>query len=160
MENRSTFHFHKKRLFYVKVTNCKSITILKVDLHTVTCGKKECSGIDVRGERSWRDRTRLRTFRGRLVEVEHVAVEVGEHVVLEDLLVAVQRELLTAHGADLPVALHMLLELTLVIVGGEDDVTQRTALVDVHAAEWKEGRGGGGGEEDRREEKDGENGKE
>lgn len=57
-----------------------------------------------------------------LVEVERMAVEVGEHVVLEDLLVAVERELLAAHGADLPVALHVLLELALVVVGWEDDL--------------------------------------
>lgn len=75
-----------------------------------------------------------------LVEVEQVAVEVGEHVILEHLLVAVQGELLAAHGADFPVALHMLLELALVIVGWEDDLAQRTPL-HVHAADTK---GGGG----------------
>lgn len=69
-----------------------------------------------------------------LVEVERVAVEVGEHVILEHLLVAVQGELLAAHGADFPVALHVLLELALVIVGWEDDLAQRTPL-HVHAAD-------------------------
>ena len=69
---------------------------------------------------------------GSLVEVERVAVEVGEHVILEHLLVAVQRELLAAHGADFPVALHVLLKLALVVVGREDDLTQRTSL-HVHA---------------------------
>lgn len=77
-----------------------------------------------------------------LVEVERVTVEVGEHVVLEDLLVAVERELLAAHGADLPVALHMLLELALVVVGREDDLAERTPL-HVHAAD-AEGRRGAG----------------
>lgn len=68
-----------------------------------------------------------------LVEVERVAVEVGEHVILEHLLVAVQGELLAAHGADFPVTFHMLLELALVIVGWEDDLTQWTSF-HVHAA--------------------------
>lgn len=67
-----------------------------------------------------------------LVEVERVAVEVGEHVILEHLLVAVQRELLAAHGADFPVALHVLFELALVVVGWEDDLTQWTSF-HVHA---------------------------
>lgn len=73
-----------------------------------------------------------------LVKGERVAVEVGEHVVLEHLLVAVQRELLAAHGADFPVALHVLLELVLIVVGREDDLAERTAL-HVHAG----GDGGG-----------------
>lgn len=60
------------------------------------------------------------------VKVEQVAVEVSEHVVLEHLLVAVERELLAAHGADFPVALHVLLKLALVIVGREDDLAERT----------------------------------
>lgn len=78
-----------------------------------------------------------------LVEVERVAVEVGEHVVLKHLLVAVQRELLAAHGADLPVALHVLLELALVVVGREDDLAQWTPL-HVHAAGvGVKGEGGG-----------------
>lgn len=68
-----------------------------------------------------------------LVEVERVAIEVSEHVILKHLLVAVQWELLAAHGADFPVALHMLLKLALVIVGREDDLAQRTSL-HVHAA--------------------------
>lgn len=76
-----------------------------------------------------------------LVEVEWVAVEVSEHVILEHLLVAVQGELLAAHGADFPVALHVLLKLALVIVGWEDDLAQWTPL-HVHAADTE--RGGGG----------------
>lgn len=56
----------------------------------------------------------------------------SEHVILKHLLVAVQRELLAAHGADFPVALHVLLKLALVVVGWEDDLTQWTAL-HVHA---------------------------
>lgn len=75
-----------------------------------------------------------------LVEVERVAVEVCEHMILKHLLVAVQGELLAAHGADFPVALHMLLKLALVIVGGEDDLTQRTSL-HVHAEEENKGSG-------------------
>lgn len=73
-----------------------------------------------------------------LVEVEWVAVKVSEHVVLKHLLVAVQRELLTAHWADFPVALHVLFELALVVVGWEDDLAQRTSF-HVHAAhsEWR-----------------------
>lgn len=53
---------------------------------------------------------------------------------LEHLLVAVQGKLLAAHGADLPVALHVLLELVLIVVGREDDLAERAAL-HVHAAE-------------------------
>ena len=67
-------------------------------------------------------------FHNCLLKVEHVAVKVRQHVVLEDLLLAVERELLAAHGAHLPVTLHMLLELTLVVVGRKDDLTERTAL--------------------------------
>lgn len=76
-----------------------------------------------------------------LVKVERVAVKVSEHMILKHLLVAVQWELLAAHGADFPVTLHVLLELALVIVGREDDLTQRASL-HVHAAHA--GRGGGG----------------
>lgn len=71
------------------------------------------------------------------VKVEQVAVKVSEHVVLEHLLVAVQRELLAAHGADFPVALHVLLELALVVVGREDDFAERTPF-HVHAAKREE----------------------
>lgn len=63
------------------------------------------------------------------LEVEHVTVEVGENVLLEELLVAVERELFAAHGADLPVALHVLLKLRLVVMRREDHFTQRTALL-------------------------------
>ncbi|PWA33500.1 hypothetical protein CCH79_00007619 [Gambusia affinis] len=72
------------------------------------------------------------------LEVERVPVEVSQHVVLKHLLVAVQGELLAAHGADLPVALHVFLKLALVVVGREDDLAERTAF-HVHAV------GGGGG---------------
>lgn len=65
-----------------------------------------------------------------------MAVKVSEHMILKHLLVAVQRELLAAHGADFPVALHVLLKLALVIVGREDDLAQRTSL-HVHAAYGK-----------------------
>lgn len=79
-----------------------------------------------------------------LFKVERVAIKVSEHMILKHLLVAVQRELLAAHGADFPVAFHMLLKLALVIVGREDDLAQRTSL-HVHAAykkrrEKQEGR--------------------
>lgn len=56
-------------------------------------------------------------------------------MVLEHLLVAVQGKLLAAHWADFPVALHMLLKLALVVVGREDDLTQRASL-HVHAWCW------------------------
>lgn len=69
-----------------------------------------------------------------LIEVERVAIKMGEHVLFEQLLVAVQGELLTAHGTHLPVALHMLLELRLVVIRREDDLTQRTALLQLLAA--------------------------
>lgn len=64
-----------------------------------------------------------------LVEVEHVAVKVREDVPLEELLLTVEGELLRADGADLPVALHVLLEAALLEVGGEDHLAQRAALV-------------------------------
>lgn len=76
-------------------------------------------------------------FSSFLVKVERVAVEVGEHVILKHLLIAVQRELLAAHGADFPVAFNMLLELALVIVGWEDDLTQWTSF-HVHATHRRE----------------------
>lgn len=55
-----------------------------------------------------------------LLEVEHVAVKVREDVPLEELLLAVEGELLGADGADLPVALDVLLEAALLEVGRED----------------------------------------
>lgn len=64
----------------------------------------------------------------------------SEHMILEHLLVAVQRELLAAHGADFPVAFHVLLKLALVIVRREDDLAQWTSL-HVHAARRKRTRG-------------------
>lgn len=72
--------------------------------------------------------------RAALIEVEHAAIEMGEHMLLEQLLVAVQGELLAAHGTHLPVALHMLLELGLVVIRRKDDLTQRTALLQLLAA--------------------------
>lgn len=66
-----------------------------------------------------------------LLEVEHVAVKVREDVPLEELLLAVEGELLRADGAHLPVALHVLLEAALLKVWREDHLAQRAALVDV-----------------------------
>ena len=71
-----------------------------------------------------------------LVKAERVPVKVSEHVVLEHLLLTVQGKLLATHGADLPVALHVLLELVLIVVGWEDDLAERTAL-HVHAAKTR-----------------------
>lgn len=70
-----------------------------------------------------------------LLEVEHVAVEVREDVPLEELLLAVEGELLGADGTDLPVALHVLLEAALLEVRREDHLAQRAALVDVTPGE-------------------------
>lgn len=81
-----------------------------------------------------------------LLEVEHVAVEVREDVPLEELLLAVEGELLGADGTDLPVALHVLLEAALLEVRREDHLAQRAALVDVTP-----GRDTGGGERDAQE---------
>ena len=52
-----------------------------------------------------------------------------EDVPLEELLLAVQGELLGADGTHLPVALHMLLEAALLEVRWEDHLAQRAALV-------------------------------
>lgn len=65
-----------------------------------------------------------------------------EDVPLEELLLAVQGELLGAHGADLPVALHVLLEAALLEVRREDHLAQRAAFVNVTP--------GGGGEGERK----------
>lgn len=54
-----------------------------------------------------------------------------EHVPLEELLLAVQGELLSADGTDLPVALHVLLKAALPEVRWEDHLAQRAALVNV-----------------------------
>lgn len=70
----------------------------------------------------------------------------SEHVVFKHLLVAVQRELLAAHGANFPVALHVFLKLALVVVGWEDDLTEWTPF-HVHAAYGKMGAEGEGREE-------------
>lgn len=78
-----------------------------------------------------------------LLEVEHVAVEVREHVPLEELLLTVEGELLGADGADLPVALHVLLEAALLEVGREDHLAQRAAPVDATAERKRRGRGRG-----------------
>lgn len=95
-----------------------------MDPYAVTC-REECRNIGFTSDRKW--------ARPSLVKVERVAVEVSEHVVLEHLLVTVQGKLLATHGADFPVALHVLLELVLIVVGREDDLAERTAL-HVHAA--------------------------
>lgn len=58
-----------------------------------------------------------------------MAVKVREDVSLEELLLTVEGELLGAHGADLPVAFHVLLEAALLKVGREDHLAQRAALV-------------------------------
>lgn len=71
-----------------------------------------------------------------------MAVEVREDVPLEELLLAVQGELLGADGANLPVALHVLLEAALLKVRREDHLAQRAALVDVTPGR---GRGEGDG---------------
>lgn len=70
-----------------------------------------------------------------MLKVEHVAVEVREDVPLEELLLTVEGELLGADGADLPVALDVLLEAALLEVRREDHLAQRAALVDVVAGE-------------------------
>lgn len=70
-----------------------------------------------------------------LLKVEDVAVKVREDVPLEELLLAVEGELLGADGAYLPVALHVLLEGALLEVRREDHFAQRAALVDVRAAD-------------------------
>ncbi len=73
-----------------------------------------------------------------------MAVKVREDVPLEELLLTVEGELLGADGADLPVALHMLLEAALLKVGREDHLTQRAALVNV-TPEGRKGDAGGTG---------------
>lgn len=70
-----------------------------------------------------------------------MAVKVREDVPLEELLLAVEWELLGADGADLPVAFHMLLEAALLKVGREDHFAQWAALVNVIAEECR-GEGG------------------
>lgn len=54
-----------------------------------------------------------------------------EDVPLEELLLTVERELLGADGAHLPVALDVLLEAALLKVRREDHLAQRAALVNV-----------------------------
>lgn len=66
-----------------------------------------------------------------------------EDVPLEELLLAVERELLGADGAHLPVALDVLLKAALLKVGREDHLAQRAALVNV--APGESGREGGDG---------------
>lgn len=55
-----------------------------------------------------------------LLEVEHVAIKVRQDMPLEELLLAVERELFGADGADLPVTLHVLFEAALLKVGWKD----------------------------------------
>lgn len=71
------------------------------------------------------------TFLIKVVEVEHVAVEVSEDMFLVEVLLTVQRELLTAHWTLPPVRLHMTLETALLKVWRENDFTQRTALMNI-----------------------------
>lgn len=79
-----------------------------------------------------------------VVEVELVSVEVRQDVPLEELLLTVQGELFGAHGAHLPVALHVLLEAPLLEVWGEDDLAQGAAPVLVPAAAGVEAEAGPG----------------
>lgn len=58
-------------------------------------------------------------------------------VPLEALLVVVGRELLAAHGTNLPVALNVLLKLALVVVWGKHHITERAFLLHI-----KTSRGG------------------
>lgn len=74
----------------------------------------------------------------KVVEVEHVAVEVCEDVFLVEMLLAVQRELLTAHGTLPPVGLNMALETALLKVWRENDFTQRTALMNISPERQRE----------------------
>lgn len=50
---------------------------------------------------------------------------------LKPLLIVVGRELLTAHGAHLPVTLNVLLKLALVIVRWEHHIAERAFLVHI-----------------------------
>lgn len=74
-----------------------------------------------------------------------MAVKVREDVPLKELLLTVEGELLGADGADLPVAFHVLLEAALLEVRREDDLAQRTALVNVAAVDGGGRRGRGSG---------------
>lgn len=75
-----------------------------------------------------------------MLKVEDVAVKVREDVPLEELLLTVERELLGADGAHLPVALDVLLEAALLKVRREDHLAQRAALVNVTTVEGDEGK--------------------
>lgn len=55
-------------------------------------------------------------------------------VPLKALLVVVRRELLTAHGAHLPVTFHVLLKLALIIVRGKHHITKGAFLVHIKAS--------------------------
>jgi len=66
------------------------------------------------------------------------------NVPLEALLVVVRWELLAAHGAHLPVALHVLLKLALVVVGWKHQIAKRAFLAHIKASS------GGRGEERKR----------
>lgn len=61
-----------------------------------------------------------------------------EDVSLEELLLAVQGELLGADGTNLPVALHVLLEAALLEVRREDHLAQRAALVNITPRDARE----------------------
>lgn len=61
-----------------------------------------------------------------------------EDVPLEELLLAVEGELLGADGTNLPVALHVLLEAALLKVRREDHLAQRAALVNVTPGKGEE----------------------
>lgn len=65
-------------------------------------------------------------------------------VPLKALLVIVRRELLAAHGTNLPVALNVLLKLALVVVWGKHHIAQRAFLVHIKTSQ-------GGGEKAKRE---------
>lgn len=73
----------------------------------------------------------VKPFLIKVVKVEHIAIEVSENVFLVEVLLAVQRELLTAHGTLPPVRLNMALETALLKVRWENDFTQRTALMNI-----------------------------
>lgn len=70
-------------------------------------------------------------FLVKVVEVEHVAIEVSKNVFLVEVLLAVQRKLLTAHRTLPPVGLNMALETALLKVWWENYFTQRTALMNI-----------------------------
>lgn len=66
-----------------------------------------------------------------VVKIENVAIEVCVHVLLVEMLLAVQRKLFIADGTDPPVRLDVPFETALLELRWEDDLAQRTALMDV-----------------------------